>query len=151
MATEQEEQEVPGEKTLTAPEGCGFMDTPVLPVQVHLMCTDCEAPMFCIAEAAPLIMVAAPQGRPEMDYIHQCVGPCKKKVRMKQPWPTIRYAPHPTFSVATPEQRAEMEARQAADEAQAAHQLAMLNEAFPDEDPTPPVSEAPSDSSSEEE
>jgi len=145
-----DEQEQPGQKTLEAPPGCGFSEQPVLPVQVHLMCTECEAPMMCIAQAPPLIITADPGAPPRPDYIHLCTGPCQKKVRMKQPWPTIRYAPHPTFSVATPEQRAEMEARQAEDEAEAAKQLAALNAAFPDS-PISLVPEAPSDSSSEEE
>ena len=140
-----DEQEQPGQKTLTAPDGCGFSEEPVLPVQVHLMCTACEAPMMCIAQAPPLIVTATPGAPPRPDYIHLCTGPCQKKVRMKQPWPTIRYAPHPTFSVATPEQRAEMEAEQSALLAEQAELIAKLGAT------TSPVSEAPTDSSSEEE
>jgi hypothetical protein len=151
MEDEQEEQAQPGQKVQTAPEGCGFSEQPVLPVQVHLMCLACEAPMMCVASAPPVLLTAQPGPPPMPDYIHQCVS-CAKKVRMKQPWPTIRYAPHPTFSVATAEQRAEMEAEERRMAAEAAAQLTALNEAFPDTEDTPsPVPEALSDSSSEEE
>ena len=135
MPTDQ--QDPPGQKTLEAPDGCGFMDMPVLPVQIHLMCQKCEAPMPCVAQVPPLLVAATPGPPPMPDYLHQCLS-CEKKVRMKQPFPTIRYAPHPTFAVATSEQEAELAAQQAAAEETR-------------EQTTSPLTETPSASSSEEE
>jgi hypothetical protein len=86
----------PGERRLTAPVGCGFSALPVMPVQVQLVCLECEQSMVCIAQLPPLLL-SADKGPPMPDYMHQCPE-CGKQVRTKRPWPAIRYEPHPMFA-----------------------------------------------------
>jgi len=164
MSIEKEtEQSAPGQRVLQAPEGCGFHERPVLPVQVSLMCKNCSQPMYCKAQMPPLLVEAPGGSPPRPDYLHECPA-CQKTVRMKQPWPTIRYAPHPTFDAASPEQQAEQQAEYEAEmERQRALIDALAETGMIDKDDedvvvveTPetseePLTEAAHDSSSEEE
>jgi hypothetical protein len=99
MATETKERgDTPdGSMVMTAPAGCGFADEPVMAIRVHLVCIACEAPMQCVG-AAPALMMSSGGAQQRPDFIHQCQT-CQATVRMKQPWPTIRYETHPDYQV----------------------------------------------------